>query len=273
MTGSDPLRDILFPMRYPAKMQRIARALLVVPAVFMLGCTEPTAQSQDPAALRKEIEALKASQAAMQKDIAEIREFLRQVTGGKFGAPSLENATIDLSGAPAKGSASAPITLVEVSDYHCPFCRRHFQQTQPQIYSEFVDSGKVRHVFIHYPIDQLHPEAFRSHEAASCAADQGKFWELHAKLFEAPVRSLDQIVALAPAAGLDSAALRACMDSGKYSSAVRESVKRMQQLGVDSTPMFLIGKTPQNGEPMKVLKVVKGAHPFEQFKVTIEGLL
>jgi predicted DsbA family dithiol-disulfide isomerase len=63
------------------------------------------------------------------------------------------------------------------------------------------------------------------------------------------------------------------MDSGKYSSPVRESVKRMQQLGVDSTPMFLIGATPKDGEPMMVLKVVKGAHPFEQFKATLDPLL
>ena len=254
-------------------MQRITRAVLVVPALFMLACSQPTAQAQDSEALRKEIEALKASQDAMQKDIAEIREFLRQVTGGKFGAPSIEGATVDLNGAPAKGEASAPLTLVEVSDYHCPFCRRHFQQTQPRLYADYVDRGTVRHVFIHYPIDQLHPEAFRSHEAASCAADQGKFWELHAKLFDAPARSIDQIVALAPSAGLDANALRACLDSGKYSAPVRESVTRMRELGVDSTPMFLIGMTPQNGEPMKVLKVVKGAHPFEQFKAVFDGLL
>lgn len=260
-------------MRYPAKMPRIARAVLFVPALFMLACTQPSAQAQDTEALRKEIEALKASQDAMKKDLAEIREFLRVVTGGKFGAPPIEGQTVDLNGAPARGPGSAPVTLVEVSDYHCPFCRRHFQQTQPQIYSSYVDPGKVRHVFIHYPIDQLHPEAFRSHEAASCATEQGKFWEFHTKLFEAPVRSVDQIVALAGSSGLDATALRACMESGKYSAAVRESVNRMKQLGVDSTPMFLIGMTPKNGEPMKILKVVRGAHPFEQFKAAIDGLL
>lgn len=259
-------------MRYSAWMQRIARTVLLVSAALMLACSEPSAQSQDTEALRKEIEALKASQEAMKKDLAEIREFLRAVTGGKFGAPPIEGQTVDLNGAPARGSSSAPITLVEVSDYHCPFCRRHFQQTQPQINSSYIDQGKVRHVFIHYPIDQLHPEAFRSHEAASCAAEQGKFWELHTKLFESPVRTADEIVALAGTAGLDTTALRACMDSGKYSSAVRESVKRMQQLGVDSTPMFLIGKTPQNGEPMTIVKVVRGAHPFDTFKQAIEGV-
>jgi protein-disulfide isomerase len=260
-------------MRYPPKMHRIARAVLFVPALFVLACTQPSAQAQDTEALRKEIEALKASQDAMKKDLAEIREFLRVVTGGKFGAPPIEGQTVDLSGAPAKGPDSAPVTLVEVSDYHCPFCQRHFLQTQPQIYSSYVDRGKVRHVFIHYPIDQLHPEAFRSHEAASCATEQGKFWEFHTKLFETPARSVDQIVAVAGSSGLDATALRACMESGKYSAAVRESVSRMKQLGVDSTPMFLIGLTPKNGEPMKILKVVRGAHPFEQFKAAIDGLL
>lgn len=254
-------------------MQRTTRAVLLLPALVILACSQPSAQSTDPESLRKEIEALKASQEAMRKDIAEIREFLRQVTGGKFGAPPIEGQTVDLEGAPVRGQDSAAITLVEVSDYHCPFCRRHFQQTQPRLYSEYVDQGKVRHVFVHYPIDQLHPDAFRSHEAASCAAEQGKFWELHTKLFESPVKTADQIVALAQSAGLDTTALRACLDSGKYSAPVRESVQRMQKLGVDSTPMFLIGMTPKAGEPMKIVKVVRGAHPFEQFKATIDPLL
>ena len=97
--------------------------------------------------------------------------------------------------------------------------------------------------------------------------------KLHAKLFDSPVRTIDQIVALASSAGLDPAALRKCLEAGTYVGAVRESVKRMQELGVDSTPTFLIGRTPKNGEPMKVLKVVKGAHPFEEFKTTIDPML
>ena len=253
-------------------MHSLSRTILLVSIIALAACTRPAAQSNDVESLRKEVEALKASQEAMKKDLEEIREFLRVATGGKFGAPPIEGQTVDLSGAPARGQESAPITLVEVSDYHCPYCRRHFQQTQPQINSSYIDQGKVRHVFLHYPIDQLHPEAFRSHEAASCAAEQGKFWELHAKLFESPARSVDQIVERASAVGLDANALKSCIESGKYSTAVRESVKRMQQLGVDSTPMFLIGMTPKNGEPMKILKVVRGAHPFDQFKAAFDGM-
>ena len=247
-------------------MLSTARIALITSLTIVAACTQPQAQSQQELeALRKEVEALK-------KDIAEIRDFLKAATGGRFGAPRLEDQTVDLTGAAAKGQPSAPVTLVEVSDYHCPFCRRHFQQTQPRIDAEFVRPGKVQHVFLHMPIDQLHPEAFRSHEGAACALEQGKFWELHAKLFEKPSRTTDEIVGLGQAAGLDGNALKACIESGKYSSAVRESVATMSKLGVDSTPLFLIGKTPERGKPMQILKVVKGAHPFETFKEALESV-
>jgi protein-disulfide isomerase len=243
------------------------RVVVLAPILFMLACSQPTAQSQaDVEALKKQVEAL-------QKDIDEIKRFLKQATGGRYGAPSIENSPVDIAGAPAKGSASAPVTLVEISDYHCPFCRRHVQQTQPQIYSDYVDTGKVRHVFIHYPIDQLHPEAYKSHEAASCAADQGKFWELHAKLFEAPARTEEQIAGVAFAVGLDVNALKACMSSGKYRNAVRESVQKMQELGVTGTPMFLVGKTPSGSAPFKAMSSINGAQPFPAFKKAIDAAL
>jgi protein-disulfide isomerase len=248
-------------------MHSALRAAVVVSAALFVACSTPAAQSQqDVEALKKELEAVK-------KDLAEIKDFLRAATGGRFGAPKLEDQTVDLTGAISKGQPAAPITIVEVSDYHCPFCRRHFQQTQGRIDAEYVNTGKARHVFLHYPIDQLHPDAFRSHEAAACANDQGKFWNLHAKLFEKPSRTLEEIIPLAQSVGIDTAALRTCVESGKHSSEVRESVKRMQQLGIDSTPTFLIGKTPAPGQPMQILKVVKGAFPYEQFKAALDPLL
>ena len=176
-----------------------------------------------------------------------------------------------IDGAPANGKATAPVTLIEVSDYHCPFCRRHFQQTQPQLNTNYVNSGKVRHVFMHYPIDQLHPDAFRSHEAASCAADQGKFWDLHAKLFEAPARTIDQLIPLGQSVGLNVDAFRTCLESGKHAQEVKESVARIQKMGISGTPAFLIGRTPSGNEPMKVSKVIEGAQPFDAFQKAIDA--
>jgi protein-disulfide isomerase len=242
-------------------------ALLFAPVLMMLACTSPTAQSQ------ADVEKMKQQMDAMQKDLDEIKRFLKEATNGRFGAPSAANSPIDLKGAPANGSPNAPVTLVEISDYHCPYCRRHVQQTQPQIYSDYVNTGKVRHVFLHYPIDQLHPDAYKSHEAASCAADQGKFWQLHAKLFESPARTEDEIYTRAQEAGLDVNTLRLCMTSGKYKAAVRESVTKMQQLGVSGTPYFLVGNTPSGSEPFKASQAISGAVPFANFKRAIDGLL
>jgi protein-disulfide isomerase len=247
-------------------------ALYFAPLLFLvLACTEPSAQSpKDPESLRKEIEALKAQQAEMQKSLEEVREFLKAATGGRFGMPSLVSSTFDLTGAPVNGQQSAPVTVVEISDYHCPFCRRHVQQTQPRLYEEYVKTGKARHVFIHYPIAQLHPDAYKSHEAASCAGDQGRFWDLHTKLFDSPVKTNEQLLGLAQASGLDVNAFRACLDSGKYSKAVKDSVARIQKLNISGTPMFLVGKTPAGSQPMTVAKLIEGAQPFDAFKSAID---
>jgi protein-disulfide isomerase len=248
------------------------RALVIAPLFFLvLACGEPSAQApRDPESMRKEIESLKAKQQELEKSLEEVREFLKQATGGRFGAPSLVNSTFDLRNAPVNGQASAPVTIVEISDYHCPFCRRHVQQTQPRIYDEYIRTGRARHVFIHYPIAQLHPDAFKSHEAAACAADQGKFWELHTRLFDAPVKTNEQLTGLAQAAGLDVNAFSQCLESGKHAQEVKDSVARIQKMNVNGTPMFLVGKTPAGSNPMTISRIIEGAQPFEAFRMAID---
>ena len=241
-----------------------------VALVALLSLSPPV--GQDVAALKREIEQLKAQQAAMQKDLDAIKSFLQQL----LRAPAenkLVDASVAIAGEPTKGSSSAKVTLVEVSDYHCPFCRRHMQQTQPQIDADYINTGKLQYVFIDYPIQQLHPDAFKSHEAANCAADQGKYWEMHAKLFATPTKDPAQLVGYAQELGLDGGKLRSCLDSGKYAKPVRDSVARMEQLGVDSTPTFLLGLTPAPGQPLKIVKVVKGAMPYAEFKKAIDAVL
>jgi len=96
---------------------------------------------------------------------------------------------------------------------------------------------------------------------------------MHNKLFAQPTKDPSQLIGYGQELGLDAAKLRACLDGGKYAKPVRESVAKMEQLGVDSTPTFLIGLTPAPGQPMKVVKVVKGAMPFAEFKKAIDAVL
>jgi protein-disulfide isomerase len=253
-------------------MARLAAVALI--ALFSL--SGPQSPQDEVAALRKEIEALKAQQASMQRDLTAIKSFLQALAQAQAPAPAttaLLNKTVQVDGVPTKGAAAARVMMVEVSDYHCPFCRRFRQQTQPQIDAQYIQTGKIRYAFIDYPIAQLHPDAFRAHEAANCAAEQGKYWEVSAQLFEAPARDVATLVSQAAKAGVNTTQFKSCLDAGKYAASVRDSISRMQALGVDSTPMFLIGLTPPPGQPMKVLKVVQGAQPLEEFTAALDSVL
>jgi protein-disulfide isomerase len=161
------------------------------------------------------------------------------------------------SGNPATGNASAPVTIVEFSDFQCPFCRQA-SPTLKRVLQTYGD--KVRIVWKDFPLTQIHPEAFKAAEAGHCANEQGRFWEYHDRLFA----SQD---ALQPAAlkgyaidlKLDAVAFATCLDSSKYAERVRDGVAEGTRLGVDSTPTIYI-----NG------RVLAGAYPYETFVSIID---
>jgi protein-disulfide isomerase len=252
--------------------------LASVTVVALLSLSPPQSQTDEIAALKREIQALKEKQAATDRDLQLIKSLLQSlVQRAQSPEDSFINKTVTIDDAPTKGNAAAKVTLVEVSDYHCPFCRRQNLQTMPQVLAEYVNSGKVRYAFIDYPIAQLHPDAFKSHEAAACAGDQGKYWQMHDLLFtNAPAREASQLTANAGMLGVDTKKFEACLNDGKggpHAPTIRASIARMQQLGVDGTPLVLIGLTPPPGTPMKVLASVYGAKPYPEFKTALDQVL
>ena len=158
---------------------------------------------------------------------------------------------------PAIGSASAPVTIVEFSDFQCPFCQR-VAPTLKQVQKTYGD--KVRIVWKDFPLTQIHPEAFKAGEAAHCAGEQGKFWEYHDRLF-ANQQALqpDSLKKYAADAGLDAAKFNACVDTSKYGERVREGVAQGTRLGVNSTPTLYI-----NG------RMLSGAQPYEAIAAVID---
>ena len=259
-------------------MHHMFTKLATVSFVALISLSPPQNPQDEVAALRRELQALREQQAQMQKELQAIKNFLQSLIQPRAEAgneiPGLVGAAVPTAGEPVLGSPGARVTIMEVSDYHCPFCRRHSQQTFPQLQSEYISTGKVRYHFVDYPIAQLHPQAHRAHEAAACAAEQGKFWEMHASLFKLPpTRSDSDLTAQAKAIGLDLGSFGTCLSTGRHAGAIKESVARMEQLGINGTPMTLIGLTPGPGEPMKVVKYVYGAQPFSAFKEIIEPLL
>ena len=161
---------------------------------------------------------------------------------------------------------------VEFSDFQCPFCQRHWQQTYGQLDRDYIATGKVRYVFRHFPLERIHPQALKAGEAAECAAAQGKFWEMHDRLFlnQQALMPAD-LVKHAEALGLDETQFTSCLD-GQMTARVRADLAMGAQAGVTATPNFFVGVTIPGGK-IKVLQKLSGALPFATFKSTFDGLL
>jgi protein-disulfide isomerase len=174
--------------------------------------------------------------------------------------PPVLRVEISADGAPFKGPAKAPVTIVEFSDFHCPFCRRVIP-TLTQIESKYGD--KIKLVFRDFPIEGLHPGATKAHEAARCANEQGKFWPYHDKLFAGPPKSSPEIFkAFAKELGLDVASFETCFDAGKYQADIKKDIEEGNRVGVTGTPAFFI-----NG------RLISGAQPLEAFARIIDDEL
>jgi protein-disulfide isomerase len=213
----------------------------------------------------------------LQRQVADLqeahRDLTRQLTDGRSEASAV-GAVLDLAGAPALGPANAVVTLVEFSDYECPFCIRHFHQTMPQLQANYIGTGKIRYVFRDFPIDQNHPQAIRAHEAAHCALEQQRFWDLHPRLFSAPgTHTPIALEDLARDAKLDDSRFRACIASGQTTAAIRKSVQLVESLGATGTPWFLVGLRDPKTDQLRVLKSMGGAQPYEEFARVLDDAL
>lgn len=164
-----------------------------------------------------------------------------------------------------QGSNDASVTMIEFSDFKCPFCGRFSIETLPQIREQYINPGKVRFVYKHFAI--LGPESNRTAEATECAAEQGKFWEYHDRIFadQTSTRSTlsdDRLTALADEIGVDTSAFSECLAAGRYTNQISQESLTVQSMGLRGTPGFLI-----NGV------FISGAQPFEVFQQVIEEQL
>ena len=172
-------------------------------------------------------------------------------------APAVRRTEVNVAGSPVRGDAAAAVTIVEFSDFHCPFCRT-VQPTLLQLLERY--RGKVKVVYKDLPLDGLHPNARRASEAARCAADQQKFWEYHDVLYAAGNDVSDPtLLAHAAKVGLDSAAFGACLAAGKHKAGIEKDIAEAAKLGLQSTPAFFV-----NG------RLVSGAQPLEAFAELID---
>lgn len=164
---------------------------------------------------------------------------------------------------PIKGDQDAPVTIVEFSDYECPFCARFYSDTLEQLEQRYIETGQVKFQYRDFPLNNIHPHAQKAAEAAECAQDQGEYWAMHDLLFERGVSGgVTSFKQYAADIGLDGQEFADCLDGGVHADEVAQDMREGQQLGIRGTPGFLV-----NG------RLISGAQPLSAFEQAIEAEL
>lgn len=182
--------------------------------------------------------------------------------GGDDPTPSVVDMGALLDDDSVRGDADAPVTIVEWSDFECPFCARFYEQTLPSLEEEYIKTGKVKLVYRDFPLS-FHTNAQKAAEAAECAGEQGKYWEMHDLLFERGVQGgVAGFKQYAKTLGLNTAKFDTCLDSGAMAGEIQRDMADGAAVGIQGTPGFIV-----NG------KLVSGAQPFAVFKQVIDAEL
>ena len=168
------------------------------------------------------------------------------------------------------GAADAPVTVVEFTDYQCPFCKRFIQSTFPLLKRDFIDTGKVRWIVRDLPLG-FHPNANKAAQAAHCAGEQGKFWEMRDTLFRNNANlGIERLPGYAREIGLDVDAFDACLSSDRHQAQITQDSQEANRIRVTGTPSFVIGKTA--GDTVSGQLII-GAQAQAVFTAAIQRIL
>ena len=236
-------------------------------------CWSPLTRAADPAAAGNT--AITADSAgAILKELKEIRKVLEKIEkqGGAAAKRDAKPTTakISVKGKQAMGAADAPVTVVEFADYQCPFCLRFTKTTFPLLKKKYIDTGKVRWVALNLPLP-FHKDARKAAQAAHCAGEQDKFWEMRELLFHNPKKlNTENLPTHAEALSLEMTAFNECLQSDRYLAEIDQDAKDANAVRLTGTPSFIIGKSTSdviNGD------VVIGAQPMNKFDAAITKAL
>jgi protein-disulfide isomerase len=207
------------------------------------------------------------------KELRQIRELLE-----KQGAPAppaapgqqqITKANVSIEGAYTMGSKDAPLTMVEFTDFQCPFCQRFHVQTFADLKKNYIDTGKLRFVSRDLPLD-FHPNALQAAQAGRCAGEQGQFWAMRDRMNANPEKlDMDSLAEYALDLKLNVGNFRSCVDSGKYKNAIRSDSQTAEKIGANGTPSFVLGKSTPDGVDGEL---IIGALPYEVFDQKLKAL-
>jgi protein-disulfide isomerase len=205
-------------------------------------------------------------------ELRQIKQLLQQQLTAKAvpqEPPPPARAKVNLDGFQMLGSKNAPLTMVEFTDYQCPFCQRFHVASYPELKKQYIDTGKLRFYSRDLPLD-IHSNALRAAEAARCAIEQGKYWQIRDVMGATPDKlDLEHLVGFATELKMDPAAFRACVTSDKFKTQIQADMMEAMKIGANGTPTFVIGKSTPEGVDGEV---VMGALPFPVFDEKLKAL-
>jgi len=216
-----------------------------------------------------------ASQAILQ-ELREIRRVLEKIEQQGQARPAQapdtpKTASVTIGkDTTMLGAPDAPVTVVEFTDYQCPFCKRFIQSTFPLLKRDFIDTGKVRWIVRDLPLG-FHPNANKAAQAAHCAGEQGKFWEMRDTLFRNNANlGVEQLPGYAREIGLDGAAFDACLSSDRHQAQIDQDSQEANRIRITGTPSFIIGKA--TGDTVSGQLVI-GAQATAVFTAAIQRII
>ncbi len=222
-------------------------------------------------ALKQQLAVQQGLLEGIQSDIERIKKALEE---GRRHPVQLEDERQPVSSDDdyIRGRADAELTLIEFSDFQCPFCERFYRETLPLIDKDYIQTGKLRMIYRDFPLAGVHEHAQKAAEAAQCAGEQGKYWEMHDRIFaNHTAMSVDDLKNHARGLGIAPDRFDTCLDSGAYAEEVKKDMADGQALGVQGTPTFFIGLTGKDNTIQAIR--IAGARPYAVFKQIFDRFL
>lgn len=188
---------------------------------------------------------------AILSELRQIRNLLatpsRQPMPTGVQPETLSVVNVEVGDSPMLGSKEAPLTIVEFTDFQCPFCSRFYTEVFPDLKKNYIDSGKARFYSMDLPLD-IHQNALQAAQAGQCAGEQGQFWQMHDRMQRNPQHlELLNLIDYAQGINLDVAAFRQCLAGGKYKERILQAAREATSKGAQGTPAFVIGKSTSSG--------------------------
>jgi protein-disulfide isomerase len=213
---------------------------------------------------------------AILKELREIKQLLarpqQQQAPATPSVPQMpQNMKVKGNAKFVLGKSDAPLTLVEFTDFQCPFCGRFETTTFPEIKKNYIDTGKLRLILRDLPLADMHPFALKAAQSVHCAGDQGKFWEMKELVFKNQNRlDADALADYAKDLALNADTFKSCMADGKHLQEIGDDAKYALSLGINGTPTFILGKAV--GDTVDG-RVIVGAQPLAVFEAAINEML